>query len=139
MDKVSFAEAGTAVEEEGVAASAGGFYNAASSGNGDIVVGANDEAIDGVFRVEAGFVSFGVGASGTFFGGRELLTDGGRSTSDFAGANFGFNFGLDLEIDSIDGDVVILEGSGDEVEVAVAELFNVESVFDTNDDVAIAT
>ena len=54
LDEVGFAEAGAAVEEEGVVAGAGGVDDAAGGGNGEVVVATDDEIIKGVFGVETG-------------------------------------------------------------------------------------
>jgi len=45
LDKVSFAETGTTVEEERVVTVARGIDNATGGGDGEIVVGADDEVV----------------------------------------------------------------------------------------------
>ena len=53
MDEVGFAEARTTIEKERIIAAARGVDDATSGGNGEIVIGADDEVIESVFFVEA--------------------------------------------------------------------------------------
>ena len=68
-----------------------------------------------------------------------MLLKGEVAGGDFARADFGFDFGLDFEVDGFDFEVGVLECGGDDGEVAVAELFDVERILDTNDDIAVIT
>ena len=68
-----------------------------------------------------------------------MLLEGEVTGDDFARADFGFDFGLDLEVDGFDFEVGVFKCGGDDGEVAVAELFDVERIFDTNDDIAVIT
>ena len=52
LDKMGFAESWSAIEEERVTASAGGIDDAFGSGDGNVVVGADDKTIDGIFGVK---------------------------------------------------------------------------------------
>ena len=72
-----------------------------------------------------------------FFEVLELFFKRDTIGGDFARADFGFNLSLNFEINLFDGEVIVLEGGGDDGEVAVAELFDIERVFDTYNNVAI--
>ena len=136
LDEVGFAEAGTAIKEEGVVAVAGVFDDVFGGGNGEIVVGADDEVIEGVFVVEA-VAEGGLGLF-TAGGSANVVFDGANfGFGDFAGADFGFDLGLDFKIDGVDFEIVVFEGGGDEVEVATAELFDKKGIFDTNANVTV--
>ena len=126
---MSFTETGTTVKEEGVITVTRGFNDATGGGDSDVVVGADNEIIDGVFGVEAGFLGFLAGGK-TFFSGGEFFIDLGRS-GDFTGSDFGFNFGLDHKIYGVNFDVIIFKCSSDEIEIAVAELLNIKGVFNS--------
>ena len=68
-----------------------------------------------------------------------MLLEGEVAGGDFARANFGFDFGLDLKVDGFDFEVGVFKCGGDDGEVAVAELFDVERILDTNDNIAVIT
>ena len=137
MDEVGFAETGATIKKEWVVAITRGIDNTLSGGEGKVVVGADDEIIKSVFLVEASFMVTGIIYSSLLLYSGELFLDREVPCGDFAGANFGFNFGLDFEIDGFDIYIIVLKGGGDEVEVAVAELFDVEGILDTDDDMTI--
>ena len=132
---MSFAETGAAVEEKRVVAAAGGIDNAASGGDGKIVVGADDEVIQGVFLVEIGEV--GLGIFEVVFQGFDPVFQRGDFASDFAGTDAGFGARFHLEFDGFDLDIVVGEGGLDEVEIAAAELADEERVFHADADFAI--
>ena len=136
---MGFAEAWATVEEERVVAVAWGINDAASGGDGEVIVGTNDEVIEGVFVIEAGFVVAGLFGGGGALDGAKVLLKGKVTSGDFARANFGFDFGLDLKVDGFDFEIGVLECGGDDGEVAVAELFDVERILDTNDNIAVIT
>ena len=54
LDEMGFAETRSAIEEEGIVASAWTINNTASGGNRKIVIRTDDEIIEGIFLVEAG-------------------------------------------------------------------------------------
>ena len=135
LDEVGFAKTRATIQEERVVAVARGIDDAPGSGKGKVVVGADDETIEGVFGVEAGLVRIGGSRSG-FAGGRDVFTDRG-SSGNFAGANLGFDFGLDPEIDRFNVDIVVLEGVSDKAEVAVTELLDIERIFDTYNNITV--
>ena len=62
----------------------------------------------------------------------------GVGGGDFAGTNFGFYLSLDFKLNIININVVVFEGSGNDIEVTIAELLNEEGVFDTNFDFTIS-
>ena len=64
---MGFAEAWAAIEEEGIITVAWGINDAASGGDGEVIVGTDDEVIESVFVIEAGFV-----VAGLFGGGGAL-------------------------------------------------------------------
>jgi len=70
-------------------------------------------------------------------GGFDVFFDGDIATGDFAGANFGFGGGFNFERDFFNFNLVVFEGSSDKVVITVAELFDIESVFDADFDIAI--
>ena len=135
LDEVGLAEAGATIEEEGIIAVAGGVDDTASGGDGEVVVGADDEIVESVFLVEAGFV--GGGVFGGLTDGFDAVFDYGVAFGDFAGADFRFGAMLDFEIDVDNVEIVVLEGGSDEIEITIAELLDVERVFDTDFDVAV--
>ena len=45
LDEVGFAEAGATIEKERIVATAGGVDDAAGGGNGEVVVGTDDEVL----------------------------------------------------------------------------------------------
>ena len=53
---MGFAEAWATVEEEWIVAVAWGIDDTAGGGDGEIIVGTDDEVIESVFVIEAGFV-----------------------------------------------------------------------------------
>lgn len=67
------------------------------------------------------------------------MLEGEVAGGDFARADFGFDFGLNLKVDGFDFEVGVFKCGSDDGEVAVAELFDVERIFDTNDDIAVIT
>ena len=79
----------------------------------------------------------GLLSGGRAFAASEVSFEGKITRGDFAGADFGFDFGLDLKVDGFDFEVGVFKCGGDDGEVAVAELFDVERIFDTDDDVAV--
>ena len=137
LNKVGFAEAWAAVEKEGIIAGAWGIDDAFGGGDSKIIIGADDEIIEGIFGIKAvvfgGLVlgGFGAGDFDVFFDG------GGFRLGDFAGADFGFNFRLDFEINGFYINIVVFKGGSDDVEIAVAELFDVEGVFDADDNFTV--
>ena len=133
LDEVSFAEARAAVEEEWIATRAWSVDDAFGGGSGDVVVGADDEVIESVFAVKA--VVFDA-AFDVVFDRLDAATDGigGNFAGDFARADFGFDAGLDFEIYGIYFYVVFEKSIFDDVDKFGAELFDVERVFDANDD-----
>ena len=72
-----------------------------------------------------------------FFEVLELFFECNTVSGNFAGADFRFDFSLDFKINIFNSEVIILKGGGDNSEVAIAELFDVEGIFDTYDNVAI--
>ena len=54
LDEMGFAATWSAIEEEGVVASAWAINNTAGGGNRKIVIGTDDEIIEGIFLIEAG-------------------------------------------------------------------------------------
>ena len=137
LDEMGFAEARATIEEEWVVAFAWGVDNAAGGGDRKVIIRADDEIIQGVFLIEAGFLVAGLLGRGRAFAASEVSFEGKITRGDFAGADFGFNFGLDFEINGVDFEISILEGSSDDVKVTVAQLLDVERIFDTDDDVAV--
>ena len=140
LNEMGFTEPGAAVKKEGIVTVAGGIDDVLSGGESEVVIGADDERIKRVFGIETGvwgrttcFSGFEVGTDGA-----EIIFDGGIATRDFAGTDFGFGGGLDFESDVVYGDIVVFEGGFNEVVVTVAELFDVEGVFDADEDVAIS-
>ena len=85
--------------------------------------------------IEAGFATGGI-SSGGLADGFDAFFNKRIGVGDFTRANFGFNAGLDFKVDVGNVEIVVFEGGGDEVEVAIAKLFDVEGVFDANFDVA---
>ena len=69
--------------------------------------------------------------------GFNAIFDGGVTFSDFTRADFGFDVGLNFEIYSIDFDIVIFEGSFNNINITIAKLFDVEGIFDADDNTAI--
>ena len=136
LDKMSFAEAGAAIEEKGVVAAARGVDDATSSGDREVVVGADDEVFESVFFVEIGLV--GGGFFQATLGAFDAVPE--RSFvfgSDFARSDTRFRGGLDLEIDGFHSDVVVGESDFDEIKVAAAELADEERVFYADTDFAV--
>ena len=64
---MGFAETGAAIEKEWVVAVTWGIDNAAGSGDGEVIIGTDDEVVESVFVIETGFV-----VAGLFGGGRAL-------------------------------------------------------------------
>lgn len=137
LNEMGFTEAGATVEKEGIKTRTRGVDDAFGGGNCEIIIAADDKIIHSVFIVEAIRWFLG-GVAGGFdgFDALNVLSSGDGRFSDFFGANFGFDLGFYLEIEGINGDLVIDEGVFDEIIVASAELFDIESVFDTDDDVS---
>ena len=133
LDEVSFAEARAAVEEEWIATRAWSVDDAFGGGSGDVVVGADDEVVESVFAVKA--VVFDA-AFDVVFDRLDATADGigGNCAGDFAGADLGFDAGLDFEIYGVYFYVVFEKSIFDDVDKLGTELFDVEGVFDANDD-----
>ncbi len=64
---MGFTEAWATIEEKGIITVAWGINDAASGGDGEVVIGADDEVVESVFMVEAGFM-----VTGLLGGGRAL-------------------------------------------------------------------
>ena len=131
---MSFSKTRATIKEERIVAVAGGVNDAAGGGDGEVVVGADDEIVESIFIIEAGFVTAGM-----------LIREGGfdatpESSSgvvfgDFARTDFGFDGRFDFESDAFDVDLVVLEGGSDNVIITVAELLDIEGVFDADFDI----
>ena len=61
---MGFAEAWATIEEEGIITVAWGINNAASSGDGKVIVGTDDKVVEGVFVIETGFMVAGLLSGG---------------------------------------------------------------------------
>ena len=66
-----------------------------------------------------------------------MFFKGDITCGDFARADFGFNFGLDFKINIFNFEIIILKCGGDNSEVAITELFDIERVFDADNNVTI--
>ena len=109
---MSFTKTRATIEEEGIVASAGGIYDAFSCRDGEVVIGANDEIIKGVFLVE----TITTGEITVFAEGFNMRFDSvGTRLDNFTRADFGFDLSLDLKIDSFDIDIVVFEGGSDNI------------------------
>ena len=136
LDEVGFTKTRTAIEEKGVVAAARSVDDAASGGDREVVVGADDEVFESVFFVEIGLIG------GGFFQATLGAFDAVPERSFVFGSNFArsdtrFRGGLDLEIDGFHSDVVVGESDFDEIKVAAAELADEERVFYADTDFAV--
>ena len=66
-----------------------------------------------------------------------MFFEGKITGGNFARADFGFDFSLDLKIDGFNFEVSILQGGGNDGEIAVTELFDVERILDTDNNITV--
>ena len=130
---MGLAEAGAAVEEERIITVTRSVNDATGGGDSEIIITTDDEIVKGVLLIKAGFVAATVFKSA---GGSSAFA-GDFLAGDFARANFGLNWGFNFKGEVFNFYTVIFKGGSDKVIVTVAELFDVESVFDADFNVAV--
>ena len=69
--------------------------------------------------------------------GFEMFFDGGVGFGDFPRTELGFIIRLNFEVDIDYVNIVVFESGGDNIQITIAKLFNIEGIFDTNNDMAV--
>ncbi len=62
----------------------------------------------------------GLLGGGRAFAASKVSFEGKITRGDFAGADFGFDFGLDFEINGVNFEIGVPQGSSDDVKVTIA-------------------